>query len=562
MLSLRNPVLVALLLLCSGAVVSTQSLPVQSGQATNAAPAAPVARDPFGRESPAGTLFGFLQAAQQRNYKTAGQYLQMKGLNRKLDREDLAVKMAVLMDRAFFGALAALSTEPQGVQQAGVPLDHQVAGKLIAGDLETELVLVRVIEPPGGKVWLISAETVGQIEDLYDQLETRKLEQRLPEFLVENSLFSMPLWQWLALILAAPVAALAAWLLLRFVLLRPRWWSRLGGRPAAAKSPISYPLWLVLGALFHGIITFYLRLPLLQRHNYVRFLVAVLIVGITWLAQRLISRVMGVLYDRALAYGSPESGSLILLSQGMAKGIVFIIAALAMLSVAGFNLTTALAGLGIGGLAVAFAAQKTLENLIGGITLLSDKQMRLGDVYSIGGRVGTVADISPRSTRLRTVERSELSIPNGALATMNLENLSQRDKILLTSKLSVSYDTSAEQLRYVLDELRRMLSEHPKVEASSARVNLAEFGERALNLEFFCYIFTTDLPEFTVIREDILLRMMEIVAQAGSSLVVPSRMLLIGSTPTEQGKDMTGEKVRQWPGDEPPHATAGRASAG
>src|ERR1700734_4246148 len=113
-----------------------------------------------------------------------------------------------------------------------------------------------------------------------------------------------------------------------------------------------------------------------------------------------------------------------------------------ILSNFGFNMTTALAGLGIGGIAVAFAAQKTLENLFGGVSLLADEVIRVGDVCRFGDRTGTVEDISLRSTRIRTPERSALSIPNGSLATMNIENLSRRDKILFNTKLGLRYETS------------------------------------------------------------------------------------------------------------------------
>jgi len=108
---------------------------------------------------------------------------------------------------------------------------------------------------------------------------------------------------------------------------------------------------------------------------------------------------------------------------------VVIAAILAILAVLGFNLTTVLAGLGIGGIAIAFAAQKTLENLFGGISVLADEVIRVGDYCRFGDRSGTVEDISLRSTRVRTDARTELSIPNGTLATMSIENFTRRDKI-------------------------------------------------------------------------------------------------------------------------------------
>src|ERR1019366_9750626 len=165
----------------------------------------------------------------------------------------------------------------------------------------------------------------------------------------------------------------------------------------------------------------------------------------------------------------------------------------------------------------------TLENLFGGISVLADEVIRVGDSCRFGDRVGTVEDISLRSTRIRTVERTELSIPNGALATMNVENLTRRDKILFNPALGARCETSADQLRYLLAEVRRMLYEHPKVESDSARIRFASFDNGALSLEIFSYVLTRDFAEFTAIREDLLLRMLEIVEKAGSGFAFPSR---------------------------------------
>src|SRR6202043_4042231 len=172
----------------------------------------------------------------------------------------------------------------------------------------------------------------------------------------------------------------------------------------------------------------------------------------------------------------------------MLKAAIFVLAIFVILGTLGFNLTTPLAGLGIGGIAIAFAAQKTLENLFGGVSLLSDEVLRIGDTCRFGDRVGTVSDISLRSTRIRTPERTELSIPNGSLATMNVENLSRRDKLLFNSKLGLRYETSSDQLRYVLAQIRRLLYEHPKVETDGARIRFIGFDNNALTLEIFCYV--------------------------------------------------------------------------
>jgi MscS family membrane protein len=207
-----------------------------------------------------------------------------------------------------------------------------------------------------------------------------------------------------------------------------------------------------------------------------------------------------------------------------------------------------LAGLGIGGIAIAFAAQKTLENLFGGISVLADEVIRVGDYCRFADRTGTVEDISLRSTRVRTDARTELSIPNGALATMNIENFTRRDKILFNPVLAIRYETSADQLRYLLAEVRRMLYGHPKVEAGSSAIRFANFDNSALRLEIFSYVLTRDSDEFNAIREDLLLRIMDIVENSGSSFAFPSQTLYL-SRDSGLDKDKTAaaeQQVRQW----------------
>jgi MscS family membrane protein len=174
--------------------------------------------------------------------------------------------------------------------------------------------------------------------------------------------------------------------------------------------------------------------------------------------------------------------------------------------------------------------------------------IRVGDACRFGDRVGVIEDISLRSTRVRTTERTELSIPNGALAAMNVENLTRRDKILFNPTLGVRYETTPDQLRYALAELRRMLYEHPKIENSSANIRFAAFGNSSLNLEISSYVLTTDATEFNAIREDLLLRILEIVKSSGTDFAFPSQTLYMARD-GGLSADKTGaaeQQVQKW----------------
>jgi MscS family membrane protein len=254
------------------------------------------------------------------------------------------------------------------------------------------------------------------------------------------------------------------------------------------------------------------------------------------------------LRTHAISAGRIGTGTLLMLAERLLTALVAIVAILAILGILGFNLTTVLAGLGIGGIAIAFAAQKTLENLFGGISVLADEVIRVGDYCRFGDRTGTVEDISLRSTRVRTDARTELSIPNGSLATMNIENFTRRDKILFNPVLSIRYETTADQLRFLLAEVRRMLFEHPKVGSDSASIRFANFDSSSLRLEIAAFVLTRDSNEFAAVREDLLLRIMNIIEKSGSGLALPSQTLYL-SRDSGLDKEKTAgaeHQVQQW----------------
>jgi MscS family membrane protein len=271
-------------------------------------------------------------------------------------------------------------------------------------------------------------------------------------------------------------------------------------------------------------------------------------VGFFWFVFRASAITMQRLRTHSVAAGRTGTATLFLLGERLVKALVIGIAILSILGILGFNLTTVFAGIGIGGIAIAFAAQKTLENLFGGVSVLADEVIRVGDTCRFGDRVGTVEDISLRSTRIRTDERSELSIPNGALATMNVENLTRRDKILFNPSLGLRRETSPDQLRFVLAEVRRMLYEHPKVESESARIRFASFDSSALTLEIFSYVLTREFAEFTAVREDLLLRIMEMVEKSGSGFAFPSQTLYLGRDPglDKERSQAAEQQVQKW----------------
>ena len=194
----------------------------------------------------------------------------------------------------------------------------------------------------------------------------------------------------------------------------------------------------------------------------------------------------------------------------------------------GLSLIPLFAGLGVGGLAIALAVRPTFENVIGGFILFIDKPVRIGERCIFGNQEGFVEQIGLRSTRIRTLKDTLVSIPNAEFSQLQLENISRRRVTLYQTVLGLRYETTADQLRYVLARLREMLIGHPKVAPNRLRVRFLRFGDYSLDLEIFAYLRTDDFDQYWAMREDLNLRIMDIVKEAGTSFAFPSSTAYLG----------------------------------
>jgi MscS family membrane protein len=246
-----------------------------------------------------------------------------------------------------------------------------------------------------------------------------------------------------------------------------------------------------------------------------------LIVAIVWVMLGVIDVVIARFADRMKKNGQQDA---VVLLRPAATGIkltVIMIAIVSWMDNLGYEVTTILAGLGVGGVAVALAAQKSMENLIGSITIYASQPIRVGDFCKFGETLGTVEEIGLRATQLRTLGRTIVHIPNALFAAGAIENLTQRDKILYRTRLRLSYDDTPEQVRQVLSKIQELIDQLECIDEESSRVRFLEFGEYAQELELFIYIKTSDFVEYLEHREDINLRLNDIIESAGAHLTVP-----------------------------------------
>ena len=191
----------------------------------------------------------------------------------------------------------------------------------------------------------------------------------------------------------------------------------------------------------------------------------------------------------------------------------------------GIPVAPLLAGLGVGGLAIALAVRPTLENIVGGFMLFADKPVQVGEFCEFGDKSGTVEEIGLRSTRLRAVDRTVITVPNSEFSQLQLINITRRDRIMFKCRIGLRCETNSEQLRYVIAKLREMLIRHERVMPQPLRVRFIEIGISSLDVEILAYISSTNYNEYLGIREDLNLRIMDIVAEAGTDFAFPSQTI-------------------------------------
>lgn len=422
----------------------------------------------------------------------------------------------------------------------------------------------RVEQEDGSTRWQFSAETMASARQLFMALEDMPLAdvdrhgESTPFFEIRNQVRSvhrdllhetgsgMELWQWFSLVLwlliSIPMSWLLTWVVAKLVKLE----DIDDDRSLSPEARFLWPLRLIFIA---GIGMLALRtLGLPQTIDIpLRVLIGVtLSIAGGWLVYHLVDKVSEVLEAHSQRYQYRDeilrSLAISIVKLGVIVGAILFLAEILSLPYQGV-----LAGLGIGGLAVALAARSTLENFIGGLTLFADKPVEVGDLCKLGEHLGVIEGIGLRSVRVRSLARTVVTIPNAEFVNLNIENLTRRDRILLRTDIGLRYETTPDQLRWVLSGVRRLLLQHPMITPEPARARFRGFGEHSVDIEIFAYVKTNDFNEFLGVQEDIFLRLIEIVDESGTGFAFPSMVnyLATDSGPDEARTERTEAIMRE-----------------
>lgn len=443
----------------------------------------------------------------------------------------LALYLKHVMDHIGLPLLQEIPNDP-AQRDAYVHFRHR-AGDIVVAPFRNAL---------GETEWRFSGETLRRMRRLYEAIEAMPVElgMQRPEpfsghFVVRDLLRStaplllrpwgpMELWQWLALLgflLTSVLAALLASSGILWILRRRATWASAFSNLRTRRA-VAWPLSCTFAGWIWYLKLGTLGLPAVVGTPFRRVAGTLAIGSAVWLAYRGVGLASD--FSNRTVGTTGQKAILTSLSFGILRVVLIIAGVLLMAEVWSLPYSSVLAGLGIGGLAVALAAQPTLQNMIAGFTLFADGPLSVGDFCRYGEKLGTLEKIGLRSTRIRSLDRTVVSLPNSEFANLQLENFGLRDRILFKTILQLRYETTPDQLRYVLAELRRLLIGHPRVNPDPARVRFVGFGAHSLDLEVFAYVDTRDWNEYLAVREDVFLRMMDVVRRSGTGFAFPSQV--------------------------------------
>jgi MscS family membrane protein len=482
--------------------------------------------DQFDRGTPHRSVEGFLVAAGKGDYETAAEYLDLRNIRGEasdLTGAQIARRLNVIVQRGDWLRIDELVDDPAGKSNDNLANHRDSIGVVLSDGKEIGLFIQKVSRDDGVFIWKISNTTVSLIPQLYKNFGYPETVENLRRILPDVSFLGYELFKWVVL-LAVGIFAYGFVFLIAISVRRI-----LSDTNSVSRQRVyrflrtPFAIWVVVmsinattSTLGRGVTA-----EAWERISPVAILVTV------WF----LYAGMNLVRDMYVAHlqNSGRPGALVLLhpAANAVKVLIAIFAIVIYLDNFGVNITTLLAGLGVGGIAVALALQKPMEDVFGAISLYTQQPIRVGDFCRIGDSTGTVEEIGLRTTRLRTLANTLIAIPNHRLAVQPIDNISARGHIWYHPILRLRCDTTAEQLGHVLEGVRELLRSHQRVVQGNHRVRFNKFEEYSLSVEVYAYLTTTDWREYLELAEGLNIRILEIISQSGTRLSMPAKSLYV-----------------------------------
>jgi MscS family membrane protein len=496
---------------------------------SEAAVAPTIPADELNRGTPLRAGEGFMAAADGGDFEAAAEFLDLRNLRgqaSELTGTQLARRLFVILSRASWVDVDELIDDPAGRSNDNLPDYRDSIGVIREGEKEIQLLMQKVPRSDGERIWKVSNATVSRIPDLYDTYGYPEAIEDLRRALPEGSFFGFELFKWVAALVAGALAY-ATVFLIALIIRRI-----LSNSESPSRARVHRFLVLPTGIWFIGIATTSVGTWLgrgataenIEQFSPVSSLLTV------WVLFAGANLIRDIITDRLRKQNRPGAAVLLSPLSNAAKLLIAISATLIYMDKIGINITTVLAGLGVGGVAVALALQKPMEDVFGAITLYAQQPVRVGDFCRVGKVTGTIEEIGLRTTRIRTLANTVIAVPNSRLANEPIDNISARQKIRFLANLRLRYDTTPDQLQQLLAGIRELLTSYERVSSEGHRVRFTEIADDGLLIEVIAHLDTTDWAEYLELAEYLNIHILDIVSKAGTALSLPARAIHIERT--------------------------------
>jgi len=472
-------------------------------------------KDNLGRDTPRSSFIGFLQHTEKFDFEGAAQYIDLRNLPRAIREhsgEELARQLDFIIKRGMKINVDHLSKKVTGQVVDGLPDYRDELGHLISDDGEQVLFMQRVPGLDDNFIWKVSNSTMAIIPELYDYFSypewVESIRTRLPQ---DASFLGIESFKWVIVIGAAIVVTPLFWLIgfaLSWLISKP-------GSPLhrPVRRLFTRPMTILAVMLLTGQLLKELGLgATAQAVVETKTLMTIVVV---WIVFSLIDLVREKRRAKFIAQGRSDAH---ILGRPMANALklfTLLTAVLIWLSNTGIDITTLLAGLGVGGIALALALQKPIEDLLGAVSIYSQQPIVTGDLCKYGNVLGKIEEIGLRTTRIRTLNNTLVSVPNCIIAHGAIENYSAREKMLYHPELPLRYDTSREQMETIIAAIDQMARDHKGVITNSVRIQFTEFAENCMIIKARIYVDTSDFSTYLQVVTDLNMGIMKIVQDNG-----------------------------------------------
>jgi MscS family membrane protein len=479
--------------------------------------------DEYERGVPRSSVQGFFKAVRVGDYERAAKYLDLRNLPEGLNPSqgpDLARKFKIALDRSFGIDLDLLSTNPEGQSEDGLPSYRDMVGRIKTPKKTVDVLLQRVPRQDGVNIWKFSNRTVAEIPYLYKHFGYGPFESTLSKLFPDVQFLGWQLWQWSLFFILATLAYLLALVLTWVVALFFRRRETERGRQVAlfVIGPVRILLWfLLMRHVIYNIVGPSTSLRAVGQAG------TLLTIAFTWALIRLVDIVFDLLADRLRKKDQESVIVLLRPTRSISKILIVIFAVVLWLDNIGFDIGAILAGLGVGGLAVALAMQDTLRNFIGSIMILLDKPYHVGQRIVVKGHDGVVEEIGLRSTKMRLLTGHQTTVPNEEMAKVEIENIGRRPHIRRLTNIAITYDTPPEKVDKAVQIIRDILDNHEGMDPEfPPRVYFNEFNRASLNILVLYWYHPPDYWGFLAYNERVNKQIMQDFEKEGIKFAFPT----------------------------------------